>query len=158
MLEVERVRDVFHQAVYVAHDLDAALAVTSADCDVVNQPMQTGGTNAEDLRRFLAEDVLPHLPADLSFRRITRTVDRWRAAEETTVEFTHDRELPWLLPGIAPTHRRAEVLAISVVTVRRSVITAHRTLWDHAGLLAQLQLDPSDAVPYRSQIRAPAGS
>jgi len=64
-------------------------------------------------------------------------------------DFTHDRELPWLLPGIAATHRRAAVLAVSVVTVRRSRITAHRTLGDHTALLAQLRLDPA-------QVRAAA--
>ena len=52
--------------------------------------------------------------------------------------FTHDRELPWLLPDVAPTGRRVEVLAVAVVTVRRGRIAEHRTLWDHHGLLAQL--------------------
>ena len=59
------------------------------------------------------------------------------------VAFTHDRELPWLLPGVAPTRRRAEVLAMSVVTVRHSLVTSCRTLWDHADLVAQLRLDPA---------------
>jgi carboxymethylenebutenolidase len=63
-------------------------------------------------------------------------------AQEDIVSFTHDLELPWLLPGIAPTHRRAEVLAMSVVTVQRSLITSHRTLWDQTALLAQLQAGP----------------
>ena len=149
MLEVERVRDSFHGAVFSTPDLEAALAATAADCVLVNLPMGTGASG-EGLRRFLAEDVLPHLPADLTFRRISRTVDRWRLAEEATVGFTHDRELPWLLPGVAPTHRRVDVLAISVVSIRHSRITSHRTLWDHAGLLAQLHLDPSDVTTSRS--------
>ena len=60
--------------------------------------------------------------------------------------FTHDRELPWLLPGVAPTGRQVEVLAISVVSVRHrsragrttTLIASHRTLWDQVGLLDQL--------------------
>ena len=142
MAEVERVRDAFHTAVYATRDVDAALAVTAVDCVLVAHPGGTGGEGAEALRRFLAYDVLPHLPADLAFRRLSRTVDRWRVADETMVTFTHDRELPWLLPGVAATGRHAEVLAVSVVTVRRSRITSHRTLWDHAALLAQLVPDP----------------
>jgi len=141
MKEVERVRDAFHDAVFGAHDLDAALAVIAADCTLVNLPTGTGATGVQDLRRWLAELVLPHLPADLVFSRTSRTVDRWRVADETTVAFTHDRELPWLLPGVAATGRRAEVLAVSVVTVRHSRVTAHRTLWDHTGLRDQLHLD-----------------
>ena len=139
MAEVERVRDAFHTCVHTARDVDAALAVTSADCVLVALPSGAGGSGAEGVRRFLAHDLLPHLPADLAFRRLSRTVDRWRVADETMVAFTHDRELPWLLPGVAATGRHAEVLAVSVVTVRRSRITSHRTLWDHAALLAQLR-------------------
>lgn len=144
MWAVERVRDAFHEAVYTNQDLDAALATTADDVKLLNTPIQSGARGAQGLRRHLAEDVLPHLPADLAFRRMSRTVDKWRVAEETVVSFTHDRKLPWLLPGVAPTHRRAEVLAVSVVTVRRMVIATHRTLWDHYGLLAQLGLDPAE--------------
>ena len=141
MLEVERVRDRFHEAVYAAGDLDAALGAAADDCVLVNTPTGTGAAGAPALRRYLAEDVLPHLPADLHVERISRTVDRWRVVEEATVGFTHDRELPWLLPGVPATHRRAEVLSISVVSVRHSLVTSHRTLWDVTGLLAQLHLD-----------------
>jgi carboxymethylenebutenolidase len=55
-----------------------------------------------------------------------------------TVSFTHDRELPWLLPGIEPTHRRAEVLAIAVVAFQQGRIRSVRVLWDYATLTAQL--------------------
>ena len=51
--------------------------------------------------------------------RTSRTVDRWRVADEGTVSFTHDRELPWLLPEMAPTHRPVQVLTMSVVAVHR---------------------------------------
>ncbi|MGQ0574426.1 MAG: hypothetical protein ACT4RN_09500 [Pseudonocardia sp.] len=146
--EMERVRDAFHDAVHTTGDLDAALAATTEDCTLVHLPVGTG-TRAGDLRGYLADDVLPHLPADLTFRKVSRTTDKFRVVDETTVGFTHDRELPWLLPGAAPTGRRAEVLAVSVVTFRHarinahrtsSLISTHRTLWDHATLRAQLRL------------------
>jgi carboxymethylenebutenolidase len=148
MWKIEGVTDKFHAAVHSAGDVDAALAATTDDCALVNVPTGTGATGTDDLRRYLAEDVLPHLPADLSFHRESRTVDQRRVVDESVVSFTHDRELPWLLPGMPPTHRRAEVLAISVVTFRHttrlgtveSQVLTHRTLWDHSGLLAQLQL------------------
>lgn len=146
MVEVERVRDAFHSAIYSASSPGAAMALTATGCVLVNLPAGTGATSGDDLRRYLADDVLPHLPADLAFRRISRTGDRWRVAQEDIVSFTHDLELPWLLPGIAPTHRRAEVLAMSVVTVQRSLITSHRTLWDQTALLAQLQAGPAGVV------------
>jgi carboxymethylenebutenolidase len=149
MVEVARVRDAFHAAVYAARSLEAALGRTSPDCVLANLPVGTGTGDGADggLRRYLAADVLPHLPDDLVFRRISRTIDRWRVAQEDMVGFTHDRELPWLLPGVGPTGRRAEVLAISIVSVRGSLITSHRTLWDYSGLLAQLGLALADVAP-----------
>ena len=140
MVEVARIRDAFHAAVYSAPDLGAALQLAATGCTVVNVPSGSGAAG-QDLRRYLAEDVLPHLPADLTFRRISRTSDRWRVAQEDMVSFTHDVELPWLLPGEAPTHLRAEVLAVSVVTIERSLVASYRTLWDETTLRAQLGLD-----------------
>ncbi len=146
MWKLEELAATFREAVFVAGDVDAALACLTDDCALTNVPPGTGGTGTDALRRHLAEDVVPHRPADLEFRRLSRTVDQRRLAEEFMVGFTHDRELPWLLPGLAPTGRRAQVLAISVVAVRHrsqagrttSLIAGQRTLWDHAGLLAQL--------------------
>ena len=143
MVAVEGVRDAFHRAVYLDQDLDAALAVAAADCVLLNLPAGTGAGGRDQLTSHLSTDVFGHLPADLGFSRISRTADRWRVAEEATVSFTHDRELPWLLPGIAATHRRAEVLVVSVVTVNRSLVTSYRVLWDHTTLLTQLLGSPA---------------
>ena len=140
MVEVERVRDAFHAAIYTAPNLEKAMTLAAAGCTLTNVPSGSGAAD-DGLRRYLAEDLLPHLPGDLSFRRISRVGDRWRVVHEDMVSFTHDTELPWLLPGVAPTHRRAEILAISVVTIERSLIASYRTLWDQTTLRAQLGLD-----------------
>jgi carboxymethylenebutenolidase len=144
MVAVERARDAFAAAVG-AGDLEAAMALVADDVVLTSLPAGTAARGAGALRRHLADDVLPHRPADLAVRRVSRTGDRWRVVDEQVVTFTHDRELPWLLPGVAPTGRGAEVLAISVVAVRRQRITEHRTLWDHHGLLDRLGLLPVTA-------------
>jgi carboxymethylenebutenolidase len=141
MVEVIRIRDAFHTAIYARPDLDAVMELATPGCTLIHIPSGSGASGA-DLRPYLAMEVLPHRPADLTFRRISRTGDRWRVAQEDMVSFTHDAELPWLLPGVAPTHRRAEVLAISVVTIERSRVASYRTLWDQTALRAQLGLDP----------------
>jgi carboxymethylenebutenolidase len=143
MVEVERIRDAFLAAIYTTPDLEKAMRLAAPGCTLTNIPSGRGATG-DGLRRYLAEDVLPHRPSDLSFRRLSRTVDRWRVAQEEMVSFTHDTELPWLLPGVAPTHRRAEILAVSVVTIERSLVASCRTLWDQTTLLDQLSLDPAD--------------
>jgi carboxymethylenebutenolidase len=145
---MQQLTDTFHESLYTAHDVDAALAVVAEDGTVEDVPVPGGPRSGDALRRHLVEDVVPHLPADLTFRRVSRTADVRRLVDERVVTLTHDRELPWLLPGVAPTHRTAEVLAISVVSFRHrtraavtdSLISSHRTLWDHSALLTQLGL------------------
>ena len=105
---------------------------------MLHLPAMTGAAGEQGLARFYAEDFLPHLPADLTRTRISRTVDRFRLVDETTVAFSHDRELPWLLPGVPATHRGAEVLTVAIVSYRRGRIRSVRVLWDYATLTAQL--------------------
>jgi carboxymethylenebutenolidase len=143
MREVERVRDGFRRAV-LAGDPEAAVALCTDAVTVVDLPVGIGAMGRDAVRGHLAQ-VSAHLPADLTFARLSRTVDRFRVVDEERVSFTHDRELPWLLPGVTATGRRAETLAISVATVRQGRLLAVRTLWDHTTLLAGLGL-PADAV------------
>jgi carboxymethylenebutenolidase len=143
MREVERVRDGFRRAV-LAGDPEAAVALCTDAVTVTDLPLGIGAAGRDAVRGHLAQ-VAAHLPADLTFARLSRTVDRFRVVDEERVSFTHDRELPWLLPGVAATGHRAETLAISVTTVRQGRLLAVRTLWDHTTLLAGLGL-PADAV------------
>jgi carboxymethylenebutenolidase len=140
MRDLEQAWDAHQRALLTRRDLTAALASLAAEPAVTHMPAMTGATGRQAVERFYADQLLPHLPDDLDLRRISRTVDRWRLVDETTVSFTHDRELPWLLPGAEPTFRRAEVLAIAVVGFDRSRIRSQRVLWDHATLAAQLDL------------------
>ena len=138
MWEVERVRDGFRRAV-PAVDADAAVALCADGVTLVDLPVGTGAAGREAVHGHVGR-VAAHLPTDLAFARLSRTVDRFRVVDEERVSFLHDRELPWLLPGVAATGRRAEVLAISVATVRQGRLLAVRTLWDHTTLLAGLGL------------------
>jgi len=150
MHELERVWDAHREALLVRRDLAAALASLAAEPSVVHIPAMTGAAGRPAIERFYADQVLPHLPGDLVLSKISRTVDRWRLVDETTVSFMHDREIPWLLPGVEPTFRRAEVLAIAVVGFERARIRSQRVLWDHATLAAQLGLPGlPDARPHR---------
>lgn len=145
MWRLEELGDAFRVAVYEKGDVDAALALLTEDCTLTHLPTAAGGTGHDEIRRHL-DEVVACLPADLAFRRVTRTSDQRRVVEESVMAFVHDRPLPWLLPGVEPTGRRAEVLAMSVVSVQHrsrlgrttSLIRSHRTLWDHTSLLTRL--------------------
>jgi carboxymethylenebutenolidase len=85
-------------------------------------------------------------------RDLERVWDQHRDAlvEETTVSLTHDRELPWLLPGAEPTFRRAEVLVIAVAGFHRMKLRSVRVLWDYATLMTQLGITaPVATAPAR---------
>ena len=133
---------------YTSRDVGAALRVAEPGATLVHLPLRTGTSADRDLGRHLTEDVLPHLPEDLTFRRVSRTVDQRGLVQESVVSFTHDRELPWLLPGVPPTHRSAEVTAMTTLRVKHrshmgastTVLLGQRVLWDLASLLAQLDL------------------
>jgi carboxymethylenebutenolidase len=138
MRELEHLWDDHTEALLTRRDAAASLATMAPVPSVQHIPARTGAAGHEELQRFYAEDFLPHLPGDLLVARISRTVDRFRLVDELTVSFTHDRALPWLLPGVTPVFRRAEVLAIAVVAFERKQIRSVRVLWDHATLTAQL--------------------
>jgi carboxymethylenebutenolidase len=138
MVEMASVWDEHISALLVQHDVPAATRDLAAGPAVVHMPVMTGGRGEQSVARFYAEDFVPHLPADLTRTRVSRTVDRFRLVDETMVAFTHDCELPWLLPGVTPTHRRAEVEAIAIVSYQRGQIRSVRVLWDYARLTTQL--------------------
>jgi carboxymethylenebutenolidase len=149
MTDLAELAITFRDAVFRSGDVERALGCVTEDVRVENLPAGTGAAGADALRRHLVDDVHGHVPADLAFRRLSRTVDQRGLAEESMVAFTHDRPMPWLLPGVPPTGRRVEVLAVGLVAVRHqsrlgrttALISRHRTLWDHASLLTQLGLD-----------------
>jgi carboxymethylenebutenolidase len=155
MTDLAELASAFREAVHGPGDVERALGLVTEDVTLENVPAGTGAAGADDLRRYLLDDVRGHVPADLSFRRISRTVDQRGLADESLVAFTHDRPMPWLLPGVEPTGRRAEVLAVSLVAVRHhsrlgrttALIARHRTLWDHAALLVQLGIAPTAGKP-----------
>lgn len=141
MKQMEQLRDRYLEDLFDRADLDAAIGALAPDATVLEMPGMAGGRGHDEVRRFLAEDFLPHLPADLGRTRLSRTLDTRKLVDEVEYTFTHDRELPWLLPGVAPTGRRATVLALSVVRIRQNRIDSMRTLWDEAGLRRALGID-----------------
>jgi carboxymethylenebutenolidase len=138
MRKLEGMWDEHLEASLVRRDVNASLAHMTTEPSVRHIPTMSGAVGRQALERFYRTEFFPHLPGDLVLTRISRTVDRFRLVDETTMSFTHDRELAWLLPGVGPTYRRAVVLAIAVVSFERGRIRSQRILWDHATLTAQL--------------------
>ena len=68
--------------------------------------------------------------------------------DELILSFTHDCEMPAILPGIRPTGRQVTVPTVVIVGFDRdSKITHEHIYWDQATMLVQLGLLDPSALP-----------
>ncbi|MBO4238359.1 nuclear transport factor 2 family protein [Pseudonocardia alni] len=137
MRDIARLWDAVADALYAAGDPGPATAALATDVSWTELPTGAGGHGRDAVAAHLAA-LAAARPSGLTRTRVSRTVDVRRVVDEVRVRFTHDRELPWLVPGLAPTGRAAEVLAVQLVRVRQGRIDEVRTLWDVTGLRSVL--------------------
>jgi len=129
---------------FATPDLDATMATMTDSPALTHVPVLTGGNGYDAVRSFYGSYFHRHWPADTSMVRITRTVAQDRVIDEFVVSFTHDIEMPAILPGVKPTGRKVELPTVAVVGFSADKIAYERIYWDHASLLAQIGLlDPT---------------
>jgi carboxymethylenebutenolidase len=107
---------------------------------LLHVPVATGARGKDELRRFYAEIFIPSWPDDTDVMPVSRTVGETRLVDELLVRGTHDRPMPFWLPGVEPTGRRFELAHAAVITFRDGLIESERIYWDQASLLVQLGL------------------
>ena|SRR5512132_1116053 len=123
-------------------DVEATLDTMVDDASVNHMPVNTGGRGKDELRRFYREDFIPSWPDDRESTPINRVVGENQLVDETRTTFTHSRPMPWLLPGVPPTHRRISMDIVVVVQFRGDKLACERIYWDHASVLRQVGLLP----------------
>lgn len=129
---------------FEARDVPATMATMVAEPYVNHIPTLTGGVGYRDLSRFYAHHFVHSNPADTRSIPISRTIGADRIVEEQLFCFTHDREIDWMLPGVAPTGRYVEVPLVAIVTFRGDKLYNEHIYWDQASVLAQIGLlDPA---------------
>ena len=70
------------------------------------------------------------------------------------MRFTHSVEMPFWLPGIAPTGRRVELPVVVVMGFDGARVASEHIYWDQASLLAQIGvIDPTD-LPVAGAVQA----
>jgi carboxymethylenebutenolidase len=131
-------------AEFVDLDLDATMATMSADPYVYHLPAMTGGVGFDDVRRFYGDHFIGKWPRDVEITPVSRTIGGDQVVDELVLSFTHDIEMPQLLPGVAPTGRRVRVAFCVVVGFENGKVHHEHIYWDQASLLTQIGLlDPS---------------
>jgi hypothetical protein len=104
-------------------------------------PTLTGATGAEELERFYSEYFTT--PPSLKITLLSRTIGVDRVVDEMHVQFKHTEQVPWILPGVAPTNKKIEILMVSIVSVKGGRLHHEHVYWDQASVLVQAELlDP----------------
>ena len=60
---------------------------------------------------------------------------------------THDREVPWILPGVAATGAWIEIPLVAVVRFTEGKIAHEHLWWDQASVLTQVGLLERSGLP-----------
>jgi carboxymethylenebutenolidase len=132
---------------FATRDTEATLATMVDDAYVNHVPVLTGGAGKSALREFYYRDFIPTMPPDTKLTPISRTVGEDQLVDEMIFSFTHTQEMPWMLPGIAPTNRHVEVALVAIVRFRGDKLAHEHIYWDQASVLKQIGLLTDPALP-----------
>jgi len=134
---------------FATRDTEATLATMVEDAYVNHIPVMTGGSGKSALRHFYSRDFIPSMPPDTTLTPISRTVGADQLVDEMIFSFTHTQEMPWMLPGIAPTNARVEVALVAIVRFRDGQLAHEHIYWDQASVLKQIGLLTDPTLPVR---------
>ncbi|HVB59046.1 MAG TPA: nuclear transport factor 2 family protein [Candidatus Acidoferrales bacterium] len=132
---------------FTTRDTEATLATMVEDAYVNHVPVMTGGYGKAALRDFYSREFIPSMPPDTTLTPVSRTVGENQLVDEMIFSFTHTQEVPWMLPGIAPTNRRVEVPLVAIVRFRGDKLAHEHIYWDQASVLNQIGLLPDASLP-----------
>jgi len=132
---------------FVTRDVEATLDTMVEDAYVNHIPVMTGGTGKSALRAFYSRDFIPNMPPDTTLTPVSRTIGQDQLVDEMIFSFTHSQEMPWMLPGVAPTNRRVEVPLVAIVKFRDGKLAHEHIYWDQASVLRQIGLLPDAGLP-----------
>ena len=132
---------------FATKDTEATLATMVEDAYVNHVPVLTGGSGKAALRQFYSRDFIPAMPPDTKLTPVSLTVGDDQLVEEMIFSFTHTQEMPWMLPGVAPTNRYVEVAVVAIVKFRDGKLAHEHIYWDQASVLKQIGLLNDPVLP-----------
>lgn len=123
------------------------MATMVAEPYVNHIPTMTGGVGYKQLSRFYQHHFVHNNPQDMSLTPLSRTVGATQVVDEFIMSFTHDEEIDWLIPGIAPTGKKVKIPMLGVIKFRGPKLCHEHIYWDQASLLVQLGLLNPQGLP-----------
>lgn len=128
---------------FATRDAAATMKTMVAQPYVNHMPTMTGGVGHDDLFKFYRDNFIPRTPKDTKLIPISRTIGVDRLVDEMIFCFTHDIEIDWMLPGVAPTGKYVEIPLVAIVCFRGDKLYHEHIYWDQASVLTQIgKLDP----------------
>jgi len=132
---------------FATRDVNATLDTMVDDAYVNHVPVLTGGVGKPALREFYSKDFIPTMPPDTTMRPVSRTIGEDGLVDEMIFTFTHSQEMPWMLPGVAPTGKRVEIALVAIVKFRDGKLAHEHIYWDQASVLKQIGLLTDERLP-----------
>ena len=132
---------------FSTRDTERTLDTMVEDAYVNHVPVMTGGRGKNELRAFYSTDFIPKMPPDTKLTPVSRTVGEDQLVDEMIFSFTHTLEMPWMLPGVAPTNKRVEIPLVVIVKFRDGKLAHEHIYWDQASVLKQIGLLDDPKLP-----------
>ena len=128
-------------------DVFSTMQTMVKDPYVHHVPVLTGGIGYEKVYTFYRDSFIGKMPSDTKFVQISRTIGKYQVVDELILSFTHDIEIPAMVPGIPPTGKHVELPLVVVMRFKGNKIAHEHIYWDQASLLSQIGLIDSKELP-----------
>jgi carboxymethylenebutenolidase len=128
-------------------DVDATMTTMTEDPYVHHVPTLTGGRGYHRVYNFYKKHFIGKMPKDFKVTKISRTVGKDQVVDELVIKFTHDTEIEYLLPGIAPTGKYVEIPHVVIMKFKNNKICHEHIYWDQASVLAQIGILKPENLP-----------
>lgn len=145
--DLEHLWDMHCYYEFLTREVDATMATMVPEPYVNHIPTMTGGVGYKELHRFYKHHFVNSNPDDTTLIPVSRTVGADRVVDEMVFCFTHDREIDWMLPGVAPTGKRVEIPVIAIINFRGDKLYHEHIYWDQASVLVQVGLLDPKGLP-----------
>jgi carboxymethylenebutenolidase len=147
MSDFEAVFDEHLRAEFQAHDAAATMETMSASPHLYHLPTMAGGNGRDEIFEFYRDHFVTKWPKDTAATQVSRTVGKDQLVDELVMHFTHDVEMDFMLPGVAPTGKRVSLPVVVLVKFDGGKVAHEHIYWDQACLLEQIGLLDRSNLP-----------
>src|SRR6476660_524780 len=139
----EKLGDIFDKHIefeFDKEDVDATMTTMTEDPYVHHIPTLAGGVGYNGVYNFYTNHFVGKMPKDWKITNVSRTVGKDQVVDELIISFTHDREIDYLLPGIAPTGKYVEIPHVVIMKFKNNKIS-HEHIYTGIKHLSWSKLD-----------------